>query len=115
MVSKATARNTRIAVRKARMVIDMIRGRQAGEALQLLEFTPKSAAPLVKKLLESAVANARQAQPGLDLDALFVETCFVDKASDSHMRRWRPRAMGRATRIQKGMSHITIVLGQRDR
>jgi len=70
MVSKATARNTRIAVRKARMVIDMIRGRQAGEALQLLEFTPKSAAPIVKKLLESAVANARQAQPGLDLDAL---------------------------------------------
>ena len=115
MVSKATARNTRIAVRKARMVVDMIRGRQAGEALQLLEFTPKSAAPRVKKLLESAVANARQAQPGLDLDALFVETVFVDKAPNSHMRRWRPRAMGRATQIQKGMSHITIVLGQRDR
>ena len=115
MVSKASARNTRIAVRKARMVIDMIRGRQAGEALQLLEFTPKAAAPIVKKLLESAVANARQGQPGIDVDALFVEACFVDKAPNSHMRRWRPRAMGRATRIQKGMSHITIVLGQRDR
>ena len=52
--------------------------------------------------------------PGTDLDKLFVETAFVDKAPNKHMRRWRPRAMGRATRIQKGMSHITIHLGSRD-
>jgi large subunit ribosomal protein L22 len=113
MVSKAIARFARISPRKARVVINLVRGRQAGEALQLLEFTKKSAAPLVKKLIESAVANARQQQPGVDLDALFVETAFVDKAPNRHMRRWRPRAMGRATRIQKGMSHVTVILGER--
>jgi large subunit ribosomal protein L22 len=113
MVSKAIARFTRISPRKARVVINLVRGRQAGEALQLLEFTRKSAAPIVKKLIESAVANARQQSPGVDLDGLFVETAFVDKAPNRHMRRWRPRAMGRATRIEKGMSHITVVLGER--
>lgn len=113
MVSKAIARFARISPRKARMIINLVRGRQAGEALQLLEFTPKAAAPLVKKLIESAVANARTQSPGVDLDDLFVETAFVDKAPNRHMRRWRPRAMGRATRIQKGMSHITIHLGTR--
>ena len=113
MVSKAIARFARISPRKARVVIDLVRGRQAGEALQLLEFTPKAAAPVVKKLIESAVANARLQSPGVDLEALFVETAFVDKAPNSHLRRWRPRAMGRATQIQKGSSHITVVLGER--
>jgi len=113
MVSKAIARFARISPRKARVVINLVRGRQAGEALQLLEFTPKAAAPLVKKLIESAVANARTQTPGVDVDALFIETAFVDKAPNSHMRRWRPRAMGRATQIQKGMSHITIELSER--
>lgn len=113
MVSKAVARFARISPRKARVVINLVRGRQAGEALQLLEFTPKAGAPFLKKLIESAVANARTQNPGVDLDALFVETAFADKAPNRHMRRWRPRAMGRATRIQKGMSHITIHLGSR--
>ncbi len=103
MVSKAIARFTRISVRKARVIVNLVRGRQAGEALQLLEFTRKSAAPIIKKLIESAVANAKTQSPGVDVDSLFVK----------HMRRWRPRAMGRATRIQKGLSHITIVLGER--
>lgn len=113
MVSKAIARFSRISVRKARVIVDLVRGRQAGEALQLLEFTNKSAAPIVKKLIESAVANARTQSPGVDLDALYVETAMVDKAPNKYLRRWRPRAMGRATRIQKGCSHITIVLGER--
>ncbi len=113
MVSKAIARFTRISPRKARVVINLVRGRQAGEALQLLEFTQKAAAPLVKKLIESAVANARTQTPGVDLDGLFVETAFVDKAPNANMRRWRPRAMGRATQIQKGMSHITVILSER--
>lgn len=113
MVSKAIARFTRISVRKARMIVDLVRGRQAGEALQLLEFTQKSAAPIVKKLIESAVANAKTQQPGVDVDALFIESAMVDKAPNKHLRRWRPRAMGRATRIQKGLSHITITLGER--
>ena len=114
MVSKAIARFARIGPRKARVVVDLVRGRQAGEALQLLEFTKKSGAPVLKKLIESAVANARTTSPGVDLDTLFVETAFVDKAPNKHMRRWRPRAMGRATQIQKGMSHITIHLGARE-
>jgi large subunit ribosomal protein L22 len=113
MVSKATARFSRISPRKARVVVNLVRGRQAGEALQLLEFTRKAAAPLIKKLIESAVANAKTTSPNVDVDSLFVETAFVDKAPNKHLRRWRPRAMGRATRVQKGSSHITIVLGER--
>jgi large subunit ribosomal protein L22 len=113
MVSKATARFSRISPRKARVVVNLVRGRQAGEALQLLEFTRKAAAPLIKKLIESAVANAKTSSPSVDVDSLFVETAFVDKAPNKHLRRWRPRAMGRATRVQKGSSHITIVLGER--
>ncbi|HRG94895.1 MAG TPA: 50S ribosomal protein L22 [Polyangiaceae bacterium] len=114
MVSKAIARFARISPRKARVVVDLVRGRQAGEALQLLEFTAKSGAPVLKKVIESAVANARTQSPDVDLDALFVQTAFVDKAPNKHMRRWRPRAMGRETRVQKGMSHITVELGVRD-
>src|SRR6516165_7479871 len=113
MVSKARVRVTRVGPRKARVIVDFVRGRQAGEALQLLEFTRKAAAPIVRKLIESAVANAKTQSPGVDVDSLFVETAFVDKAPNKHMRRWRPRAMGRATRIQKGLSHITIILSER--
>jgi len=113
MVSKAIARFARISPRKARVIVNLVRGRQAGEALQLLEFTQKAGAPFLKKVIESAVANARTRAPGVDVDTLFVETAFVDKAPNKFMRRWRPRAMGRATRIQKGMSHITVILGER--
>lgn len=113
MVSKAIARFARISPRKARVVVNLVRGRHAGEALQLLEFTRKSGAPMLKKIIESAVANAKVSSPGVDVDSLFVETAFVDKAPNKHLRRWRPRAMGRATRIQKGLSHITVILGER--
>ncbi len=112
-VSKALARFARISPRKARVVANLVRGRHAGEALQLLEFTKKSGAPFLKKLIESAVANAKSNETGVDLDSLFVETVFVDKAPNKFMRRWRPRAMGRATRVQKGLSHITLILGAR--
>ncbi len=113
MISKASARFQRISPRKARVIVDLVRGRDAAEALQLLDFTPKSGAPIVKKLIASAVANARQKNPQIDTDALFISVATVDKGPDSHMRRWRPRAMGRATRIQKGVSHIYIALEQR--
>ena len=69
MVSKAIARFARLSPRKARVMVDLVRGRQAGEALQLLEFTKKAGAPVLKKLIESAVANARTTSPGVDLDA----------------------------------------------
>lgn len=112
MISSAKANFQRISPRKARVVVDMIRGRNAMEALQLLEFTPKAAAPIVKKLLQSAVANAKQAQVK-DVDSLVVAKATVDMAPNSHLRRWRPRAMGRATPIVKGTSHITIELDQK--
>ena len=113
MISKATARFQRISPRKARMIVNLVRGRDAAEALQLLDFTPKSGAPIVKKLIASAVANAKLRKPNVDSDALFISTATVDKGPDSHMRRWRPRAMGRATRVQKGVSHIHIELDAR--
>lgn len=113
MISKATARFQRISPRKARMIIDLVRGRDAAEALQLLDYTPKSGAPIVKKLIASALANAQLKNPQVDSDALFISRATVDKGPDSHMRRWRPRAMGRATQVQKGISHIHIELDQR--
>jgi large subunit ribosomal protein L22 len=111
MQSTASARFCRIAPRKARMIADLVRGRDADEAIQLLQFTNKSGAPILQKLIESAVANARQA--GADVDALFVSKATVDKAPNKFTRRWRPRAMGRATRVVKGVSHIVIELDKR--
>ena len=111
MRSKASARFSRIAPRKARMIADLVRGRHAAEAIQLLQFTQKSGAPVVKKIIESAVANARQ--DGADVDLLFVSKATVDKAPNKFNRRWRPRAMGRATRVTKGVSHIVIELDER--
>jgi large subunit ribosomal protein L22 len=113
MISQASANFTRISPRKARIIAELVRGRDAGEALQLLEFTPKAAAPIVRKLIASAVANAQQKRPGLDADQLFISKATVDKGPNMHMRRWRPRAMGRATRIVKGISHIHIELDER--
>ena len=92
------------------MVIDLVRGRSATEALQLLDFTNKAGAPFVKKLLSSALANAQVKQPNVDLDSLYVSRASVDQGPNSHMRRWRPRAMGRATRVAKGVSHIHLEL-----
>jgi len=108
--TRAKARFVRIAPRKARAVADLVRDRSAAEAQTILTHTPRTGAAIVAKLLDSAVANARQQEPNLDLDALYVKTICVDKGPNWHMRRWRPRAMGRATRITKGVSHITLVL-----
>lgn len=110
MISQATANFQRISPRKARVVIGMVRGRDAAEALQLLEFTPKAAAPIVKKLLASAIANAQVKNPKIDVETLFISKATVDEGPNSHMRRWRPRAQGRATQIVKGVSHIHIEL-----
>lgn len=111
MQSKASAKFSRISPRKARMIADLVRGRDAAEALQLLHFTEKSAAPVISKIIESAVANARQS--GVDVDTLFISKATVDKGPNKFNRRWRPRAMGRATRVQKGISHIVIELSER--
>jgi large subunit ribosomal protein L22 len=111
MQSKASARFSKIAPRKARVIADLVRGRNVAEALQLLQFTPKRGARVMQRLLESAVANARQA--GANVDDLYVATATVDKGPNKFSRRWRPRAMGRATRIVKGVSHIAIMLDER--
>jgi large subunit ribosomal protein L22 len=113
MIATAKANFQRISPRKARVIINLVRGRDAAEALQLLDFTPKAGAPIVKKLIASAIANARQKRPDLDVDNLFISRAVVDKGPNSHMRRWRPRAMGRLTRVAKGVSHIQIELDQR--
>ena len=111
MEAIAKARFQKISVRKARVIVNLIRGRNAAEALEMLRFTRKAAAPIVFKLLDSAISNARAQNQALDLDTLKVTTTFSDKAPDRFMRRWRTRAQGRATRITNGMSHITIVVG----
>ena len=113
MISEASAKYQRISPRKARIIVDLVRGRDASEVLQLLDFTTKAGAPFVKKLVASAVANARMKRPDVDVDTLFISKATADKGPNKHNRRWRPRAMGRATKITKGVTHIVIELDER--
>ena len=103
----ASARYVRITPMKARRVVDMVRGLPVGAALDLLAFAPQSAASTVHKVLESAVANAESTE-SLDRNDLVVTVAHVDEGPT--MKRWRPRAQGRATRINKRTSHITLVV-----
>jgi large subunit ribosomal protein L22 len=107
----ARLRYLRIAPRKVRLVVDLIRGRAVEEALNILTFSEKRAAEPVAKLLKSAVANADN-KGDVNLDKLFVKTVHVDEGPT--WRRWLPRAMGRATRIRKRTSHVTLILGERE-
>ena len=109
MEAKAVLRNIRISPQKARLVADMIRGQQVDVALNTLRFTPKKGAMLIRKVVESAVANASQ-NDAIDVDTLFVKTIFID--GGPMLKRIRPRAMGRASRILKRSSHITVVLDE---
>lgn len=109
MEAKAVVRNIRISPQKARLVADLIRGQQVETALNTLRFMPKKGARLLKKALESAVANASQNE-AIDVDTLYVKRVFVDGGPT--LKRIRPRAMGRATRILKRSSHITVVLDE---
>ena len=106
----ATLRHLRMSPRKVRLVVDLIRGRSVEEALNILTFSDKAASEPVGKLLKSAVANA-DTKGSFDLDRLFVKTAFVDEGLT--WKRWLPRAQGRATRIRKRTSHITIELAER--
>ncbi len=107
-MSAVRLKGLHIAPRKVRVVADRIRGKGVEEALNLLQFIPKVAAEPLRKLLWSAVANARSLQ-GVDVDDLVVQTIFVDQGES--MKRWTPRAQGRATRILKKTSHVTLQLG----
>jgi large subunit ribosomal protein L22 len=106
---RAIARNVRIAPRKVRLVADLIRGKNVVQALGILDATPKRSSPVVKNLLKSAISNAEQQNQELDVDSLTVRTVFVDAGTT--LKRWRPRAMGRATPIRKRSSHITLAVG----
>ena len=114
MEAKASLMFARISTRKARVVLNMVRGQDVAQAMDQLKFTRKAAAPLVSKLLNSAISNAQQKKDDLDLDRLYVKTAFADEAPNGMMVRWRPRAMGRATPIEKGMSHITVIVAERE-
>ncbi|MCL2825086.1 MAG: 50S ribosomal protein L22 [Polyangiaceae bacterium] len=113
MISKANAMYARIAPRKARVVADMVRGKDVSDAVRMLAYLRKSAAPVVKKVIESAIANASKGKPEANADNLYVSKITVDKGPNRQQRRWRPRAMGRATRIVKGLSHIMVELDER--
>ena len=108
---RAKARYVRVAPRKARLVADQIRGMPVDEALSLLQFAPQAAAETVGKVLASAVANAETTE-GLDAADLVVAAATVDEGPT--MKRWRARAQGRASRINKRTSHITIVVAPAD-
>lgn len=107
----AVARFQRIAPMKARRVVDLVRGLPADEALTLLQFAPQSASETVYKVLASAVANAETTE-GLPTGDLVVSVARVDEGPT--MKRWRPRAQGRATRINKRTSHISIAVQPAD-
>lgn len=105
MEVQAVLRGARLSAQKARLVADQIRGKAVGEALELLTFSPKKGAEIIKKVLESAIANAEHNE-GADVDELMVSTIFVDEGLT--MKRIRPRAKGRADRIFKRTCHVTV-------
>jgi large subunit ribosomal protein L22 len=115
MESKANLRFARVSARKARLIADLVRGMDVPEAIEALSFTRRKSAPMVKKLIESAVANAEVKAENenveVNIDDLYVKTIFVDAGPT--MGRFRPRAQGRATKILKKTSHITVVLAAR--
>ena len=109
MEAKAVLRSARISAQKVRLVADQVRGLPVARALDLLKFSDKKAAALIKKVVESAIANAENNQ-GADVDELKVKTIMVDEGPT--LKRFMARAKGRGTRILKRTSHITIVVGE---
>ena len=100
----------RVSVQKACFVLDAIRGKNVQDALAILTYNPRYASSVIKKLLESAIANAEN-NNGMNAENLYVAACFANKGPT--MKRVKPRAQGRAYRIEKRMSHITVVLDER--
>lgn len=109
-VAFAKMRGARLSAQKARLVADQVRGKKVADALNILTFSPKKAAVLVKKVLESAIANAEHNE-GADIDELRVSTIYVDEGMT--MKRIKPRAKGRADRILKRTCHITVKVADR--
>jgi large subunit ribosomal protein L22 len=112
MQARAEARYIRTSAQKARLVVDLIRGRRAGEAINILRSTNKRMAPTVEKVLRSAIANAENKSNDVDVDQLIVTEAYVNEGP--RMKRIRPAPMGRAYRYQRRMSHIVVTVGEKD-
>ncbi len=110
MAIKASLKYTRVGVQRARLVADMVRGKNVNEAIGLLSFSKKKTAPLIKALIQSAVANA-EVRKVIDVDNLYVKTIYVNQGP--HLKRYRPAARGQASHRKKKQSHINIVLDER--
>jgi large subunit ribosomal protein L22 len=110
MSAKANVKHIRIAPRKVRLVVDLIRGKKVGEAISILRHTPRAASPVVEKLLNSAIANAEH-NYSMNAENLVITEAYVDQGPT--IKRFRPRAMGRASRINKRTSHITLVVAEK--
>jgi large subunit ribosomal protein L22 len=110
MEIRAAARFVRISPQKIRLIMGQVRGKKVEEALNELSFAPQRGARLVKKLIDSAVANAQE-NAGMDVDSLYIAKIYADEGPT--LKSWRPRALGRATRIRKRTSHLTVVLDEK--
>ena len=109
MEIRAKGKFVRISPQKIRLVMAQVRGKKAEEALNLLSFAPQRGARILRKLINSAVANAQE-NAGIDVDSLYIAKLYADEGPT--LKRWRPRAQGRATRIRKRTSHLTVVLDE---
>ncbi|MBM3793110.1 MAG: 50S ribosomal protein L22 [Acidobacteria bacterium] len=111
MEARAEARNQRISAQKARLVVDEIRGLPVGDAINALRFTNKRIAPVVEKVLQSAIANAVNKSDEVDADKLFVAEAYVNEGP--RQKRIRPAAMGRAYRYQRRTAHIALTVAEK--
>ena len=111
MEARAQSKMVRISSRKVKLVIDLVRGKSVGEAFSILALTPRAASPVVSKLIRSAVANAEH-NYNMDIKKLFVKEIFVGEGPT--LKRFRPRAQGRASQILKRTSHITAVVAVKE-
>ncbi|CQR48518.1 50S ribosomal protein L22 [Paraliobacillus sp. PM-2] len=110
MQAKSVAKTVRIAPRKVRLVIDLIRGKDVGEAIAILKHTQRGASPVVEKVLNSAIANAEHNYE-MNPDDLYISEAYVNEGVT--LKRFRPRAQGRASQINKRTSHITVVVSEK--
>jgi large subunit ribosomal protein L22 len=112
MEAKAVVRHVRMSPRKMRVIANLVRGKRVEEAMSLLKHMPKKGAVVIRKLLISAVANAEQKSENVDVDSLLIRDCNVDNGPI--LKRWMPRSMGRANRIQRRTSHVTVVVQENE-
>lgn len=108
--ARARAKHIRTAPQKMRIVADLVRGMPVVEARRILDFSPKASAVMIRKTLDSAVANSENGELGLTAEELFVDRIYVDEGP--MLKRWMPRARGRATRIRKRTSHLTVEVAE---